>query len=87
MTSMHIGDLPSPDRRHHEFGVLCIEASGERLKEAENLVGHLLFAVVTMVFIRPFTVERTSVGKPWSQKQRHTSVGWMALRGSSADAP
>ena len=40
---------------------LCIEASGQRSKEAENLVGHLLLAVVAMVFIRPVTVERSLV--------------------------
>ena len=47
----------------HEFAGSCIEASGERSKEAESLIGHLLLAVVTMVFIRPFTVDGTLVGQ------------------------
>ena len=67
---MHIGDLLSPGciivpraLSFHEFAGLCIEASGERSKETESLIGHLLLAVVTMVFVRPFTVDGTLVGQ------------------------
>ena len=43
--------------------VTCIEASGEGSKEAENLLSHLLLAVVTMVFVGPLKVGRSLVGR------------------------
>ena len=43
--------------------VSCIEASGEGSKEAESLLGHLLLAVVKMVFVGPLVVGKSLVGR------------------------
>ena len=92
VTSMHIGDLLSPDRRRRTEGVELLGCLVHRSVWREIEGGGKPH--------RPFVARYGNdgvhkafhggevLGMPkWGQKQRSTSVGWMALRGLSADAP
>ena len=91
---MHIGDLLSPGRYHCAEGVelsrICwfVHRSVGREIEGGGKPHRPSVARCGNDGVHKALHGGLVLGRPnWSQKQRRTSVGWVALHGSSADAP
>ena len=89
---MHIGDLSSLDWRRRTEGVellrwLVCRSVGREIKGGGK-PHRPSVARCGNDGVYKALHGGWDLGRPnWSQKQRRTSVGWVALHGSSADAP